>query len=185
MDAANNTSKPHPFAHLGPAPYRLVGLEDEGTRAAAHCAFEQKHGYSLRSTLMGYQDEGTSCDHCGTSITIAYRFRAANGAEFKVGCDCAEKACTTGDDTGLLKQVKKAKSARNAKLRKAREAAKVAAARALIDDNREKWAAMPHPFSKYAAQGQTMLDSLERRWGMSGASGRIRLGKEIAALLGE
>lgn len=179
----------HPFAHLGPAPYTFLSLEDESARRALDIQAEATRGYSTRSIMGAQDDDATTCDHCGTSITLAFRFRAADGTEFRTGCDCAEKALDRDEDRKALAGVDRARKAHNRKKaqaraakRKAAEAVKVAEARALLDAKAEELAAQPHPYANCAARGETLRDSFERRWSMSGAKGRIKLGAELRAL---
>jgi hypothetical protein len=63
---------PHPFSHLGPAPYRFIEVQ------------------TMRLPTTG-QPSG-SCQHCNTGIAYAFHFEASNGTRFYVGCDCALKA---------------------------------------------------------------------------------------------
>lgn len=68
-------TKSHPFEFYGPAPYRIVKVEER-----VHVV----PGMFARA--------GSTCDVCGACIRWCYTVRAGNGAEFTVGCDCARKA---------------------------------------------------------------------------------------------
>lgn len=75
------TTSTHPWTHFGPGPYRYVG-----TKRKVHVS--NGGGWLSESR----ERAGSTCDHCGTAITYAFAFRAANGVEFVVGSSCAEKA---------------------------------------------------------------------------------------------
>ena len=72
----NTTDHPFDVAGLGRPPYAIVGMSRETYQAC--------HGAPVQP--------GGSCDYCGQGITYQVRVRSADGAVFKVGCDCAEKA---------------------------------------------------------------------------------------------
>lgn len=176
MDAA------HPFAHLGPAPYRFLGCAHVEEIEMKLREREEAAGIQTHSVFAPGACRTQTCDHCSNSIEIVYRFRAADGRTFKVGCDCAEKALDPASAEG--RAFHKARKARAREARHAREALKVEAARALLDAHAETLRALPHPFPGRAAAGETLLDSLLYRWDLSGTAGRLKIGKEIRALLG-
>lgn len=100
----------HPFETFGPAPYRIVRIE------------EKVH------VIPGVMVKAAgSCDVCMTSIRWAYTVRAGNGVEFITGCDCAEKCGMTA------KELRDARRSyvreRNAAERRAHRAAAEAAER--------------------------------------------------------
>lgn len=73
----------HPFERsgLGKAPFRCVGVT--------------KNLFTIPGVPEATKP-GSSCDHCGTSITYEYWIVGATGSRFKVGCDCVFK--TTQDE---------------------------------------------------------------------------------------
>jgi hypothetical protein len=121
-----NTTPVHAFerAGLGEAPFRCVGKYVS--------LFQACQGAPVRA--------GSSCDYCGTSIAQVYRIRGADGAEFKVGCDCVAK---TGDQ-GLRRQV-------NALVSKARRETADAHAAALVTEA-EAALARPEVAARLAAE---------------------------------
>ncbi len=87
-------------------------------------------------------NEGSSCDYCGTRISLECWIKGAGGGQFKVGSDCIRRI---GDaalaeahrwDHGRLAHV--------AALRERREGAAKAALRAWIEENRPALALLPH-----------------------------------------
>lgn len=167
----------HPFAHLGPAPYRFVGLEVEEDRAMAQAA-RAAAGLIHTTNLCG-----GSCDHCGTAISDIYRFRAADGRVFKVGCSCAEKAMERWEPA--LAAAKKARNAKNKKARDARTATKLAAAKAYLfaDETQAALAALPHPKAWAADKGETAADWFAWMWQHSGAARKVKLANEVKGML--
>lgn len=101
--ATTNTAariETHPFAGFGPAPYRVVKVEEKlfaiPGEAARPCG---------------------CCDVCCACLRWVFTVRAANGVEFATGCDCALKAGMT------LQEIKEARRGyRNAKLEAERAA---------------------------------------------------------------
>lgn len=179
METANAV---HPFASFGPGPYRLLGVQDTEARAAAQ-AEREANGLSFTTNLCG-----GSCDHCGTSIWVVYRFRAANGVEFKVGEDCAEKAYApqlSSDDYAARAAAAKMKAAINKAKRErkaAKDAAKIEVADAWIGEHREQLDALPHP---RGFEGLTFLDYLRWTFENAGVSGTLKACKAAYAALGE
>jgi len=102
-------SKIHPFESTGcgVAPFRVVGFEHLGFRAAPGAP----------------EQAGGVCDHCGTAIKNAYVIAEAGGNRFRVGSSCVAK---TADKTLL--------DGRKAIDRKRRAIAKVAKQRAEVAD---------------------------------------------------
>ena len=187
--AAVNPWDGHPFAHLGPGPYRLIGVQTTEDREE-HNARLQAEGKPYTTNMCG----GT-CDHCGMAIWDVYIFRAANGATFKVGCDCEEKAEHTtaelaraaheaGNYRAHAALTKWAEVGRKARLevarkkRHAREQRKADEARAWIAANEAALAARPHPKKWAADKGETLLDSL--RW-YEAKAGQAKFAQVVAA----
>lgn len=150
----------HPLAHLGPAPYRFVGLETTEDRQALN-AYRRANGHVYTTNMCG-----GACDHCGTAIWNVYRFEAADGAKFKLGSDCMRKA---GIPARLIteakrEQAKRAKVKRDAKRAqrdadaRARMERRVTACAAHLAANRDAVAAQPHPHDGLAAAGKTLAD---------------------------
>jgi hypothetical protein len=108
MNQPTREESRHPFEHLAPAPYSFVGVFDASRFQDA--VLDSAHVAPLEDSCVG------SCDHCGTPITVAVKFKGANGTEFKVGETCAEKALEPG--TPALTKCKKACNDRRSKLRK-------------------------------------------------------------------
>jgi hypothetical protein len=77
-------------AGLGKAPFTLIGFE---RRVYVACPGAPAQ-------------PGSSCDYCGTSISLVFMIQSADLRRFKVGCDCVEK---TGD-AGLVRAVKREQS---------------------------------------------------------------------------
>jgi len=105
------------LSHLGPGPYEFVAL------TVHEC--------------------GTSCDHCGTAIKNVYWFSAANGVEFKLGCDCAEIGFASSHD--MIERIGNARRAQRAEVARAVQAQaeaqaqeeRAAFARSLYEQNPE------------------------------------------------
>lgn len=72
------TTCKHPFESFGPAPYRIVRVNEK-----IFCSPGE------------YPRAAGSCDVCLNTIRWAYTVRASNGVEFVTGCDCALKAGMT------------------------------------------------------------------------------------------
>ncbi len=164
------TAKPHPFHHLGPAPYRFLGAETAEDREVR---IRQASGALLPMDGQAPNLCAGSCDHCGTAIFDVYRFEAADGTRFKVGSTCQEKAHSELGhrvDTALLKGAEARREVARTK-RHAREAAKLAEADSWIRDHQDKLRALPHP---YGFGGQSFLDSLFWTWDNAGTAGKLR-----------
>lgn len=140
------TLRQHVFTHLGPAPYRYVGVTQNLFQIPG-CPEATK--------------PGGSCDHCGTGITFEFRFVAANGRKFKVGSSCVNKS----GDAGLRRVIAQDVRDHQREVRQAREAKRREANAAFVDAQwpsvRDTFAAQPHPNAYYAAQGKTLADYLE------------------------
>jgi hypothetical protein len=167
MNAATEYSHPFERAGLGAAPYRLVGIRE--------AVFVAHPGAPARP--------GASCDYCGTAIVDVFVLASADGREFKVGCDCVEKASSKGDR--VLTDVQK----RARDLRRERAAAKAdakisAAIAALIFDDatRARVEAQPHPrgfVDRETGRSLTLLDWAAWMLTNAGRSGRLEVAKAI------
>lgn len=148
-------------ANLGKAPFRCVGYFES--------VWQAHQGAPLQP--------GTSCDYCGQGIRHAFRIRAADGFEFKVGSDCVMR---TGD-AGLIKASRtlpEVKQARRAQAQ-ARDAAIVAEWTALMGDA----AATAALAAKNICGKDSWLDYAKRVWPMCGAAGRKRYLKEAKRII--
>ena len=175
MDAATS----HPFAHLGPAPYRVIGVQTTQDREAA-ASHARGQGLTYTTNMCG-----GSCDHCGTAIWDVYTIEAANGCRFKVGSTCVEKAAREAADKTLLTD--HAKAARKAaRGKRAAKADKVQAElTALLADEsvRSVLAAIPSAEEWRAARGETLLTRCDWMAANAGATGRAATVKAIKAVL--
>lgn len=169
MTTAADTIQDHPFAHLGPAPYRFVGVKDV---AESNTLAAQERG-ALVSELE-HVHSVTSCDHCGTAITVAYRFRAADGTVFKVGESCANKAYKAATvTTKAQRQFEAAAKKRKREMRHAREAAKIADGAEFVAAHREALALQPSPNEWRAAKGDTLADWCDWMLANAGNAGKL------------
>ena len=110
----------HPFEHLGPAPYRVIGVETTADREARNGALRGS-GRSYTTNMCG----GT-CAHCSTAIWNVYTIECADGTRHKVGSTCVEKAAKASGDRVLARDAKDRKRVIDRKARARRKAAKVA-----------------------------------------------------------
>jgi hypothetical protein len=149
------------MAGLGLAPFHFVGYERK--------VFVACPGAPVQV--------GGSCDYCSTGISNMFWVKSADGKRFKVGSECILKA----GDKGL----KRAVNAIKLKETHAKQDATIARGTALLADLGAKLALRPHSEPYWAAQGQTALDQMTRRWNYSGRAGRIRITKELERLAKE
>ncbi len=177
MSTKTYTAATHPFARLGPGPYRVIGCERRVGPV------QDANGFS--SGAPG-QPMGC-CDHCGRGIADCYQVKASNGVIFTVGCDCVEKAYAAFNDDreangqrpmrsiledsfkmvqrGLDRERRQAKAKRDAEY-----------VRGLLSDPTvtAQWASEPHPHGYHdrkTGEPLTFLDYvtfMERGCGMSG-----------------
>jgi hypothetical protein len=174
--AAHDPTRPrHPFAHLGPGPYRFLGLETTECREELN-RDREREGLVFTTNLCG-----GSCDHCGTSIWDVYRFQCADGTRFKLGSSCVlrmlEPAPEHRHDPAIVKAQRAIAKAQREK-RHARDAAKI---QALVDTMADplavaKLAALPSP-NAYRAErhGETLADHVQWVLGSTVAGVRARL----------
>ncbi len=115
---------------------------------------------------------GTCCDYCGTGIMNVCHIRAADGKEFKVGCDCVAK---TGD-AGLIKAYKTSPEYRKhqRELAHAKDVVKTDELKEILARPRVQASlqAQKHPNDYFAGKGKTYLDYINYSLGGSGAAGR-------------
>lgn len=155
----------HPFERcgLGRAPYRFV--------RSYVSKFQACQGAPIQP--------GSSCDYCATGIMLVYVLRGSDGKEFKVGCDCVQKACKKGER--VLTEVEKAARKHNTEMRHAREKAKIAEGLEFLGraDVRAFLEAAPHPYKHRAEMGETYANSVDWMLRNAGTSGTLRLIKEV------
>jgi hypothetical protein len=87
----------HPFAIFGAGPYTFARMQTTEDREALNAAAAAA-GLPFTTNMCG-----GSCDLCGTAIWCVFWFRTADGREFKVGSECAQKA----GEGGQVKQAKR------------------------------------------------------------------------------
>lgn len=145
------------IAGLGPAPYVFLRVEKR--------AYQACQGAPVQP--------GTTCDYCGTSIMFAFILRAADGSEFKVGCDCVHKT----NDTRLIGAIADAERRHRREVTEARENAQIAEFEPHLDAFLSRFASEPHPNSYYASQGKTRADYKRFCWMNSGRAGRAKLAR--------
>lgn len=130
------TNVNHPFEHFGPAPYRVVQVRE-----------------IVHIVPGAYARAGSTCDVCGTGIRWVYFVRAANGTEFRTGCDCAQKC-------GM--SAKELKQARGAYIRDRNEEQRRAGSEARLQQERD---ADPQGLTRAErAQAAGLGRDAARRW---------------------
>jgi hypothetical protein len=172
-----NTGHPFERAGLGKAPFRFVGMAQQDRlygEVILNRAEYERTGIALTTK------PGGTCAYCGAAIVNMCNIVSADGRLFHVGCDCVN---LTGD-ANLVRKVKAATLAADRKKRAARaESVKAELAALLADETaRATLAALPHPVAARAAQGETLLHSLEWLAQHAGAAGRARALKAARAL---
>lgn len=153
----------HPFDHLAPGPYRVVGVAvRRGPLTTTMNGVEVQVG--APGQPMG------SCQHCGQGIAEVWTVAGSNGTWFEVGCECVRKASVklAADGRRAAQQARRAD-------KKRRTAARVTAAWALLKDPdlRLTFHNQPHPNPSMAA-AFSRLDHLEYLLDRAGDSGRNR-----------
>lgn len=175
MITTTQVSDPHPFSHLGPAPYRFGGMGVlpgvdllEKNPMAYNSAMSELHRQLNVREGMG------SCSHCGRPIKFVYVVVCADGSRWGVGCSCIENINPeTVSDRKLVDDAKKAK----AKQAKVKRHQTVDSGEAWITEHVEELRAVPHP----KINGLTMVDYLNwmfERAGVVGKTRAIRLAKK-------
>lgn len=146
-------------AGLGLAPFRFIGLSD-----------------NVITNPDGTSRPGGSCDYCGNGIRHECHVKGADGRQFKVGSDCIAKV----GDAGLLRAFKTSPAwrAHQRKLAAAKAARVSAEVRAIVEANKARLAALPHPrgFTDRATGAPlTALDQAEWMLANAGKAGRAGL----------
>ena len=167
------------FAHIAPGPYRLIGVETEDMRAERYSHEMATIDYCVHTDNMC----GGTCEHCGTPIFDVYTFRASNGVKFKVGCDCAEKALGSTDDSSALASFQAAKRKVDSKKRKALANRKDAAAREWLIANMTALESKPSPNERRAEIGETAADWAQWMMANAGKAGVQKTVKTAKLLL--
>jgi len=154
----------HPFAHLGPAPYKYLGHTSESYQAVRgdpNCPIQP----------------GGSCDHCATGIYEMFHFRAADGTRFKVGSSCVAKA----GDARMTKAIAADVAKHRREVVEARAADIIGRATAALPEVRHILAAQPHPTHYSAAKGRTLADWADWMLANAGRTGKTQAAKVILA----
>jgi len=167
------TARPHQweYAGLGLAPFRYSGMEEKwfggGTSGIP-------------------RKPGSSCDACGQSIAIVCWIESADGQRFKVGCDCVRKVDNARNKRAaepVVVAMDRDRRKLQADKRHAREDTKLEAGLAMINENRDLLASMPHPMKQWAERGQTLLDQVDWFLRSAGTTGKLRIIREVEAAL--
>lgn len=171
------TSRIHPFAHLGPAPYRVIGAEHRvGPITLADGTQVGSPGQPMGA-----------CQHCGQGIAEVWTVRASDGITFEVGCVCVGKAAKEGRDTTLETDHKrfKAQHARDMRQAKARRDREWIAATLADPAVAARFAAVPHSLAWRAAKGETLLDDYHWMLRNCGAAGLATFAKFLKGRIAE
>lgn len=164
-------------AGLGKAPFRVLGATYSVGPITTVI-----NGVAIQVGASG-QPMG-SCDYCGQGIALIVRVRGADGREFNVGCDCAERS----GDRGMIVRAKREKAKLAREKRHAREAARLADLEAMLTDEttRAQIATHPHPrgyMNRETGEPLTLLDWAEWMVRCSGAKGKGEVLKTLRATL--
>lgn len=158
------TSTIHRFeaAGLGIAPFRVQRVT-ESIHTVPGCA----------------PRAGSTCDYCGQAIRYVAIIRGADGAEFKVGCDCATKVGDAGN-IRAISEFQRQLSAKKAVVRKARERCKILAAIWAFGEDRSLGSDTPHP---RGFSGLTQRDAWGWTFYNAGHTGCYKAAREILKTL--
>lgn len=183
------TEGTHPFSHLGPGPYRVVGVyEKRGPIDLGNGFFAGAPG----------QPMGV-CDHCGTGIAEVWVVEDKNKHRFNVGCDCVMKAYAAFNDdrqanglrpmTSILEETFRAKKR---ELDRQKRDAKAQRDREYVDNVISEWAEefknFPHPNGykdRQTGVALTLLDYVEWMRGAVGAAGIAKLARFLKKRIAE
>lgn len=156
-------------AGLGKAPFDFVGCSEEfitypdGTQQASGC-----------------------CDYCYNGIRYVCHIKSADGRRFKVGCNCVDKV----GDKGIIRAYKTSPEFR--KIQREKRQAKGRAAREivekLVEENRERLAAHPHPLGfkdRQTGAPLTLLDQVLWMKGNCGTSGITSYAKTLQRIINQ
>ncbi len=157
------------LAGLGIAPFRFIGTQEK-LFTVPGCPEATK--------------PGSSCDYCGTAITTECWLRSSDGKQFKVGCNCIEKA----GDKGVMQAYKSSPEyrAKEQIKRNLKDKQVCADLDNLIAFNRDYLASQPHPRGfKDFKTGEPMTALNDVLWlrANCGASGRAALLKRLSSNL--
>ncbi len=159
-------------AGLGVAPFRFIGAEE---RRGPLRPIDPKTGQWDGMTEIGAPGQPMGCcNYCFQGIAIVCKVRDANGKVFEVGSDCVAK---TGD-AGLRRAVSKVIS----EAKKSREQQRIDAALSLLCASatvRAALQALPHSVPHMAADGLTLLDSVEWLMANAGHAGHLRAARMV------
>lgn len=174
QDTATTTESGHPFEHLGPAPYRILGVE------IRRGPIKLPNGSQVGAPG---QPMGT-CHHCGTGIAEIWTIRSADGKTHEIGNICIAKAGKDYGDKPLLDEHRRIKLERDREKRAAKAEAESAELDALLEDQavRAELQAKPHPrgfTDRETGAAMTLLDWVTWMADNAGAAGR---GKTLRAL---
>lgn len=156
-------------AGLGAAPYTFLRAETKTYQAAPGAPVQP----------------GSSCDYCGTAITIEFWVRSADGRVFKTGCDCIRKTCADSNDPhtrSFLRAVTAAEKARTKAKAAAKVKSTVADLEALASDPAvgDQLAALPHPMGW---AGKSRLDWAAFMRKNAGHTGRTQVLRFVQRML--
>lgn len=173
------TEGTHPFSHLGPGPYRVVGV------------YEKRGPITLPGGLMigaPGQPMGV-CDHCGTGIAEVWVVEDRNKRQFNVGCDCVRKAYAAFNDDREANGLRPMRSileetfrAKKRELDREKRDTKAKRDREYVDNAIARWSVefknFPHPngfTNRDTGEALTLLDYVQWMRGAVGNSGMARL----------
>lgn len=165
------TDSTHPLAHLGPAPYTLLGFETAADRGAVEAA-KKSAGGAYTTNLCG----GT-CDLCGTAIFNVAHIRCGNGARIKLGCDCVEKVFAPRGK--IVTAAKRFVAQRRTAQRHATEACRISAAEVALAADAALLTDKPHPHAGRASNGDTLRSWADWMLANSGNAGKIKVAKAL------
>ena len=126
--AASLVKPVHPFekAGLGKAPFRYVGASENHIKHAD-----------------GSMQPAGTCDYCGTGISLQMHIKSSDSRCFIVGCDCVQKL--DWEDNQLSKLAKAVQNKHRSVQAKKRTQVQAENLETLIEENKEKLMALPHP----------------------------------------
>lgn len=160
---SNTTQHIFEKAGLGTAPFRVLGIK---APVVMHFAMMDDVVHS-----------GGTCEYCGTAIATCWEIMSTDGRRSIIGSDCILK---TGDK-GLKKVVAKAR----AQASKAREVSRIAQLVKDLEGDalRDLLASKVHPVTYRAAQGETLLDSVEWFLAHAGHAGKLKTVRLVAKIV--
>ena len=161
--------KLHPFeaAGMGRGPFTFVGVHDIAEareHAMRHLGGTHNAGHPVLKGGLG------TCSCCGMGINVVCIIRDADGDQWGVGSDCAEKTDDPSIGDNVRIAVARRRRQREAARRAERQAAKEAA-----------WAARPSP-APDALPGETNGAYRDRHTALRVAAHQVQLAKEAKRL---